>query len=219
MIGESGGWGVEFHTIAGDDGIAMGHAGMLYSLPSRELIADSVEYMVSAHCADALLCISNCDKITPGMLLAAMRLNVPTVFVSGGPMEAGKVVGTRDRDGKPLIRTLDLIDPMFAASDASFSAESLFRMDRPASPPRANPQWDGKAAHECCHGRNHDRTKPNEAYLINRLGRSQVLLTLRFHCEVDHHDRVLLDDADQHDHSHERVSVEVEPENQQRLFR
>src|SRR3989441_10767592 len=84
----------EFHTIAVDDGIAMGHEGMLYSLPSRELIADSVEYMVNAHCADALVCISNCDKITPGMLMAALRLNVPTIFVSGGPMEAGKVAGS-----------------------------------------------------------------------------------------------------------------------------
>src|ERR1700748_3129781 len=81
----------EFNTIAVDDGIAMGHGGMLYSLPSRELIADSVEYMVNAHCADAMICVSNCDKITPGMLIAAMRLNIPTVFVSGGPMEAGKV--------------------------------------------------------------------------------------------------------------------------------
>ena len=87
----------EFNTIAVDDGIAMGHGGMLYSLPSRELIADSVEYMVNAHCADALVCISNCDKITPGMLLAALRLNIPTVFVSGGPMEAGKTVGDRGR--------------------------------------------------------------------------------------------------------------------------
>src|SRR5678815_5547721 len=91
LINEAGGWGVEFNTIAVDDGIAMGHCGMLYSLPSRELIADSVEYMVNAHCADALICISNCDKITPGMLMAALRLNIPVVFVSGGPMEAGKV--------------------------------------------------------------------------------------------------------------------------------
>src|SRR5512138_3334406 len=86
-----GGVAKEFNTIAIDDGIAMGHDGMLYSLPSREVIADSVEYMVNAHCADALVCISNCDKITPGMLMAALRLNIPTVFVSGGPMEAGKV--------------------------------------------------------------------------------------------------------------------------------
>src|SRR5579859_4162821 len=89
-VQESGGVAKEFNTIAVDDGIAMGHAGMLYSLPSRELIADAVEYMVNAHCADALVCISNCDKITPGMLMAALRLNIPTVFVSGGPMEAGK---------------------------------------------------------------------------------------------------------------------------------
>src|SRR5262245_59110288 len=91
VIDAAGGWGVEFNTIAVDDGIAMGHGGMLYSLPSRELIADSVEFMVNAHCADALFCISNCDKITPGMLMAAMRLNIPTIFVSGGPMEAGKI--------------------------------------------------------------------------------------------------------------------------------
>ena len=102
VIDAAGGWGVEFNTIAVDDGIAMGHGGMLYSLPSRDLIADSVEYMVNAHCADALVCISNCDKITPGMLMAAMRLNIPTIFVSGGPMEAGKIAGTHDRDGKPL---------------------------------------------------------------------------------------------------------------------
>src|ERR1700750_1094123 len=106
----AGGIPREFNTIAVDDGIAMGHGGMLYSLPSRDLIADSVEYMVNAHCADALVCISNCDKITPGMLIAAMRLNVPTIFVSGGPMEAGKLAGSRDRDGKPIIRKLDLID-------------------------------------------------------------------------------------------------------------
>ena len=92
QIHAAGGVAREFHTIAVDDGIAMGHGGMLYSLPSRELIADSVEYMANAHCADALVCISNCDKITPGMLMAAMRLNIPAVFVSGGPMEAGKVV-------------------------------------------------------------------------------------------------------------------------------
>ncbi|MDX6273505.1 MAG: dihydroxy-acid dehydratase, partial [Frankiales bacterium] len=91
-IAAAGGVGREFNTIAVDDGIAMGHGGMLYSLPSREIIADSVEYMVNAHTADALVCISNCDKITPGMLMAALRLNIPTVFVSGGPMEAGKAV-------------------------------------------------------------------------------------------------------------------------------
>ena len=101
-IEAAGGVAKEFNTIAVDDGIAMGHGGMLYSLPSRELIADSVEYMVNAHCADALVCISNCDKITPGMLMAAMRLNIPTVFVSGGPMEAGKIVAWRqDAAGRP----------------------------------------------------------------------------------------------------------------------
>lgn len=134
VIDEAGGWGAEFNTIAVDDGIAMGHDGMLYSLPSRELIADSVEYMVNAHCADALICISNCDKITPGMLLATMRLNIPTIFVSGGPMEAGKIVGTHDRDGKQLIRKLDLIDSMIAASDASVSDSELAEMERSACP-------------------------------------------------------------------------------------
>jgi dihydroxy-acid dehydratase len=134
VIDAAGGWGVEFNTIAVDDGIAMGHGGMLYSLPSRELIADSVEYMVNAHCADALLCISNCDKITPGMLLAAVRLDVPTIFVSGGPMEAGKLVGTHDGDGKPLTRKLDLIDPMIAAGDDTVSADELARMERSACP-------------------------------------------------------------------------------------
>ncbi|HEU5075632.1 MAG TPA: dihydroxy-acid dehydratase, partial [Polyangiaceae bacterium] len=134
VVDQAGGWGVEFNTIAVDDGIAMGHDGMLYSLPSRELIADSVEYMVNAHCADALVCISNCDKITPGMLLATMRLNVPTIFVSGGPMEAGKIVGTHDRDGKALIRKLDLIDSMIAASDASVSDAALAEMERSACP-------------------------------------------------------------------------------------
>src|SRR3954465_8075076 len=105
-VAEAGGVGREFNTIAVDDGIAMGHHGMLYSLPSREIIADSVEYMVNAHCADALVCISNCDKITPGMLLAALRLNIPVVFVSGGPMEAGKII----LDGKET--AIDLIDAM-----------------------------------------------------------------------------------------------------------
>ncbi|MEZ4674401.1 MAG: dihydroxy-acid dehydratase [Caldilineaceae bacterium] len=124
VIDANGGWGVEFNTIAVDDGIAMGHDGMLYSLPSRDLIADSVEYMVNAHCADALICISNCDKITPGMLMAAMRLNVPTIFVSGGPMEAGV-----DGDTK-----LDLIDPMIAAGDSSVSDEKLLQMERLACP-------------------------------------------------------------------------------------
>src|SRR6476620_4878631 len=104
-IWSAGGIPREFNTIAVDDGIAMGHAGMLYSLPSRDLIADSVEYMVEAHCADALICISNCDKITPGMLMAALRLNIPIVFVSGGPMESGRATLL---DGQ--VRTLDLID-------------------------------------------------------------------------------------------------------------
>ena len=112
-IEKAGGVAKEFNTIAVDDGIAMGHDGMLYSLPSRELIADSVEYMVNAHCADAMVCISNCDKITPGMLMAALRINIPTVFVSGGPMESGKVV----LKGKK--RAVDLIDAMVAAADAS----------------------------------------------------------------------------------------------------
>src|SRR6516162_7211439 len=124
----------EFNTIAVDDGIAMGHGGMLYSLPSRDLIADSVEYMVNGHCADALVCISNCDKITPGMLMAAMRLNIPTIFVSGGPMEAGKLVGTHGRDGKPLVRKLDLIDPMIASSDAKVTDADLADMERSACP-------------------------------------------------------------------------------------
>jgi dihydroxy-acid dehydratase len=122
----------EFNTIAVDDGIAMGHGGMLYSLPSRELIADSVEYMVNAHCADALICISNCDKITPGMLIAAMRLNIPTVFVSGGPMEAGKVTaaGLEGAAG----RKLDLIDSMVAAADPSVSDDQLTLMEEAACP-------------------------------------------------------------------------------------
>ena len=118
----------EFNTIAVDDGIAMGHGGMLYSLPSRELIADSVEYMVNAHCADAMICISNCDKITPGMLIAAMRLNVPTVFVSGGPMEAGKSV--TGASGPKL----DLIDPMIASADDSVSDADLLAMEESACP-------------------------------------------------------------------------------------
>jgi dihydroxy-acid dehydratase len=134
VIDDAGGWGVEFNTIAVDDGIAMGHGGMLYSLPSRDLIADSVEYMVNAHCADALFCISNCDKITPGMLMAAMRLDIPTVFVSGGPMEAGRLAGTHDRDGKPLVRKLDLIDPMTAASDAAVTDGDLAAIERSACP-------------------------------------------------------------------------------------
>src|SRR4051794_34565795 len=134
VVDATGGWGVEFNTIAVDDGIAMGHGGMLYSLPSRELIADSVEYMVNAHCADALVCISNCDKITPGMLLATLRLDIPTIFVSGGPMEAGKLVGTHGRDGKPIVRKLDLIDSMIASTAASVSDAELGEMDPSACP-------------------------------------------------------------------------------------
>ncbi len=127
-IAAAGGVAKEFNTIAVDDGIAMGHHGMLYSLPSRDLIADSVEYMVNAHCADALVCISNCDKITPGMLMAAMRLNVPAVFVSGGPMEAGKtkLAGVSVK--------LDLIDAMIGAGDTSVSDEDLLAMERSACP-------------------------------------------------------------------------------------
>ena len=123
----------EFNTIAVDDGIAMGHGGMLYSLPSRELIADSVEYMVNAHCADALVCVSNCDKITPGMLMAALRLNIPTVFVSGGPMEAGRISpGEVTESGDP--EKLDLINPMIAAADPSVSDEELALMEENACP-------------------------------------------------------------------------------------
>ncbi len=125
-----GGVAKEFDTIAVDDGIAMGHDGMLYSLPSREVIADSVEYMVNAHCADALVCISNCDKITPGMLMAALRLNIPAVFVSGGPMEAGK---TRLADHKPE-QKLDLVDAMVMAADPSVSDEQVAAVERSACP-------------------------------------------------------------------------------------
>mgnify|MGYP000965137171 FL=1 len=128
-IEEAGGVGREFNTIAVDDGIAMGHGGMLYSLPSRELIADSVEYMVNAHCADALVCISNCDKITPGMLLAALRLNIPTVFVSGGPMEAGKALV----DGE-VETSLDLIDAMVRAVDPDTDDQQLERIEASACP-------------------------------------------------------------------------------------
>ena len=130
-IEKAGGLAKEFNTIAVDDGIAMGHGGMLYSLPSRDLIADSVEYMVNAHCADALVCISNCDKITPGMLMAALRLNIPTVFVSGGPMEAGKVIGVANIvDG----RKLDLVDAMVDAADDSISDEEVAAVERSACP-------------------------------------------------------------------------------------
>jgi dihydroxy-acid dehydratase len=124
----------EFNTIAVDDGIAMGHGGMLYSLPSRELIADSVEYMVNAHCADAMICVSNCDKITPGMLIAAMRLNIPTVFVSGGPMEAGKPVGAAALRPGAGARKLDLIDPMVASADPSVTDDELRDMEESACP-------------------------------------------------------------------------------------
>ena len=126
----------EFNTIAVDDGIAMGHGGMLYSLPSRELIADSVEFMVNAHCADAMICVSNCDKITPGMLIAAMRLNIPTVFVSGGPMEAGKVTAVGGVAGAAAgVRKLDLIDSMVASADPSVSDAELAESRRtPARP-------------------------------------------------------------------------------------
>jgi len=127
-IEKAGGVAKEFNTIAVDDGIAMGHGGMLYSLPSRDLIADSVEYMVNAHCADALVCISNCDKITPGMLMAALRLNIPVVFVSGGPMEAGKV----NWNGET--RALDLVDAMVEAADSKVSDEQVAAIERSACP-------------------------------------------------------------------------------------
>ena len=128
-IEKAGGIAKEFNTIAIDDGIAMGHGGMLYSLPSRDLIADSVEYMVNAHCADAMVCISNCDKITPGMMMAAMRLNIPAIFVSGGPMEAGKV---KLSDGKE--HALDLIDAMVMAADPKVSDADLGDTERNACP-------------------------------------------------------------------------------------
>lgn len=148
-IEKAGGVAKEFNTIAVDDGIAMGHSGMLYSLPSRDLIADSVEYMVNAHCADALVCISNCDKITPGMLMAAMRLNIPVVFVSGGPMEAGKVIAStvahsHNNDGGSdvhatdskgnAIRKLDLVDAMMDAADDSISDEDVLAIESSACP-------------------------------------------------------------------------------------
>ncbi|MFI9648690.1 dihydroxy-acid dehydratase [Streptomyces sp. NPDC052040] len=128
-IREAGGIPREFNTIAVDDGIAMGHGGMLYSLPSRDLIADSVEYMVEAHCADALVCISNCDKITPGMLMAALRLNIPTVFVSGGPMESGRATLV---DG--TVRTLDLVDAISDAVNDKVSDEDILRIEENACP-------------------------------------------------------------------------------------
>jgi len=127
-IEKAGGVAKEFNTIAVDDGIAMGHDGMLYSLPSREIIADSIEYMVNAHCADAMVCISNCDKITPGMLMAALRLNIPVVFVSGGPMEAGKTKLAGE------VIKLDLIDAMVAAADDRVSDEDALEYERSACP-------------------------------------------------------------------------------------
>ncbi len=127
-IEKAGGVAKEFNTIAVDDGIAMGHDGMLYSLPSREVIADSVEYMVNAHCADAMVCISNCDKITPGMMMAAMRLNIPAIFVSGGPMEAGKVTIN------DLEKKIDLIDAMISAADDQYTDEQVAHMEAEACP-------------------------------------------------------------------------------------
>ena len=127
-IEQAGGVAKEFNTIAVDDGIAMGHDGMLYSLPSREIIADSVEYMVNAHCADAMVCISNCDKITPGMLMAAMRLNIPVIFVSGGPMEAGKVTIN------DIEQAVDLVDAMVVAADDNYSDEQVQAIEEAACP-------------------------------------------------------------------------------------
>jgi dihydroxy-acid dehydratase len=133
-IEAAGGVAKEFNTIAVDDGIAMGHDGMLYSLPSRDIIADSVEYMVNAHCADALVCISNCDKITPGMLMAAMRLNIPVVFVSGGPMEAGKAKLLNPKTQTIEIKKIDLIDAMVMAADSKVSDADLAEVERSACP-------------------------------------------------------------------------------------
>jgi dihydroxy-acid dehydratase len=133
-IEAAGGVAKEFNTIAVDDGIAMGHDGMLYSLPSRDIIADSVEYMVNAHCADAIVCISNCDKITPGMLMAAMRLNIPVIFVSGGPMEAGKVRLANPQTQVMEFKKLDLIDAMVMAADDKVSDADLAEVERSACP-------------------------------------------------------------------------------------
>ena len=133
-IEAAGGVAKEFNTIAVDDGIAMGHGGMLYSLPSRDLIADSIEYMVNAHCADAMVCISNCDKITPGMLNAAMRINIPVVFVSGGPMEAGKVVWKDEKTGIAKEHKLDLIDAMMQAGDDRISDAQVEAVEAQACP-------------------------------------------------------------------------------------
>ena len=129
-IEKAGAVAKEFNTIAVDDGIAMGHGGMLYSLPSRDLIADSVEYMVNAHTADALVCISNCDKITPGMLMAALRINVPTIFISGGPMEAGKI----QMEGSAKVRSIDLVDAMIEAANPAVSDEDVQALERSACP-------------------------------------------------------------------------------------
>ncbi|TAJ52252.1 MAG: dihydroxy-acid dehydratase [Nevskiaceae bacterium] len=133
-IEAAGGVAKEFNTIAVDDGIAMGHDGMLYSLPSRDIIADSVEYMVNAHCADAMVCISNCDKITPGMLMAAMRLNIPVIFVSGGPMEAGKTRLANPVTKLVELKKLDLIDAMVIAADSKYSDEEVAQVERSACP-------------------------------------------------------------------------------------
>ncbi|MEQ9245318.1 MAG: dihydroxy-acid dehydratase, partial [Nitratireductor sp.] len=127
-IEAAGGVAKEFNTIAVDDGIAMGHDGMLYSLPSRDLIADSVEYMVNAHCADAMVCISNCDKITPGMMIATMRLNIPTIFVTGGPMEAGRVV----IDGKEI--AVDLVDAIVEAVNPDRTDAEVEEIEKNACP-------------------------------------------------------------------------------------
>jgi len=133
-IEAAGGVAKEFNTIAVDDGIAMGHDGMLYSLPSRDIIADSVEYMVNAHCADAMVCISNCDKITPGMLMAAMRLNIPVIFVSGGPMEAGKTRLANPKTKAIELKKLDLVDAMVIAADSSYSDADVAEVERSACP-------------------------------------------------------------------------------------
>jgi dihydroxy-acid dehydratase len=130
-IEAAGGVAKEFNTIAVDDGIAMGHDGMLYSLPSREIIANSVEYMVNAHCADAMVCISNCDKITPGMLMAAMRLNIPVIFVSGGPMEAGKTRLVNPVTKATEFKKLDLVDAMVIAADQVTRMPTSLRSNAP----------------------------------------------------------------------------------------
>ena len=133
-IESAGGVAKEFNTIAVDDGIAMGHDGMLYSLPSRDIIADSVEYMVNAHCADAMVCISNCDKITPGMLMAAMRLNIPVIFVSGGPMEAGKTQLANPTTKVIELKKLDLVDAMVMAADDKYTDAEVEQVEQIACP-------------------------------------------------------------------------------------